>query len=56
MNNKQLAKAITDKLFINGFGEVANRLVMESDNGKDIGGWCRLAVEDQIKEVLDEPT
>ena len=44
MTAQKLAKEIADELFINGFGEVADRLVCEV-NGKDRGGYCREAVE-----------
>jgi hypothetical protein len=46
MTNKaqELAKEIVDELFVNGMGEVADRLVCEV-NGKERGGYCRAAVE-----------
>lgn len=52
--SKELAKQITDELFTNGIGERAKRLVLELEDGKDGGGWCKEAVEDVIERILKE--
>jgi hypothetical protein len=43
---------IVNRLFENGSGEKARRLVLELENGRDGGGWCKDAVRDQIRDVL----
>ena len=49
---KTIAKKIADELFTNGSNEKAKRLVLELENGKDGGGWCKGAVIDIIKKHL----
>jgi hypothetical protein len=49
---EQLAEAITDRLFTNGMGEKARRLVIELEDGREGGDWCRSAVRDQILDAL----
>jgi len=45
---------ILNRLFSNGAGETAKRLVLKLENGRDGGGWCRNAVRDQIRDVLQQ--
>lgn len=47
-----LAKKIAERLFTNGVGDIADRLVLELPGKRDGGGWCRKAAEDRIAEVL----
>ena len=47
-----LAERIARVLFRNGLGHRARRLVLELENGKDGGGWCKQAVIDQIEKIL----
>lgn len=51
MNNKKLQE-LADKaakdLFTNGNGDKADRLVLTSKNGRDLGGWCETVVSDHI--------
>ena len=47
-----LAAQIADRLFVNGDGEEAQRLMLLSPNGKDLGGFCKRAAIDQIMRVL----
>lgn len=52
---ESIRKAIelaTDRLFTNGVGEHAERLVLTSASGKDLGGWCKKAVVDQLIEAI----
>lgn len=56
MNNRELAEAIAKRLFTNGAEQVAERLVLELPGGRDGGGWCQKAAEDQIEKVLNEIT
>ena len=49
---RELAGQIADVLFINGAGEVAERLVLELPGKRDGGGWCRGAIIDQIADKL----
>ncbi len=43
---------ILNRLFTNGAGETAQRLVLKLENGRDGGGWCRDAVRDQLRDAL----
>lgn len=52
----KLARRITKKLFVNGFGDQATRLVLELENGRDGGGWCEEAVVDVIRDTINEKT
>ena len=44
-----LAERIVAALFVSGLGEQADRLVLTSGNGKDLGGWCRQAVVGKLQ-------
>lgn len=48
----QRAEAIASILFCDGLPNEAHRLVLTSITGKDLGGWCRQAVIDQIANAL----
>lgn len=44
---------LVESLFTNGGGEKATRLVlMDDDNGLDLGGLCRAAVRDRILDAI----
>jgi hypothetical protein len=48
-----LVRRIVNRLFVNGCGEKASRLVLRDDvRGRDLGGWCRSAVRDRIIREL----
>lgn len=47
MNEKQVDELV-EKLFRNAFGEQADRLVLMTADGKDLGGWCKKAIKDRI--------
>lgn len=49
---RQAAKELLDQLFVNGFGQEAERLVLMSADGKDLGGWCKQAVLDTVESVF----
>lgn len=49
-----LAERIADRLFTNGIGEKADRLVLELPGKRDGGGWCKEAVRDQIEQMFLE--
>lgn len=51
---RQIAEAIVQRLFVSGGprGELAQRLVLTSSDGRDLGGWCARAVRDLIEEEL----
>lgn len=51
---KQLAAEIARDLFTNGFNERADRLVLTSKNGRDLGGWGEPMVRDRIADKLRE--
>lgn len=53
---ERMAQRIADRLFVNGFGERAERLQLRGVDERDLGGWCRKAAEDQIiAALLDAP-
>lgn len=47
-----LAREITQELFTNGANDRAKRLVLTSENGRDLGGLCENAVVDRIADRL----
>lgn len=53
MDTRKVAQQITNRLFRNGFGKEADRLVLELPGKRDGGGWCRKAAEDKICDALD---
>lgn len=50
----EIADRVVVLLFVNGFGEHADRLVMKKSKQEhgDLGGWSRDAVKTVILEVL----
>ncbi len=50
---QELAKRITNALMRTAFGEQAARLQLRDKNEKDLGGWCRDAVERVVLEELE---
>ena len=54
---EEAAKLIADDLFTTGFGEKADRLVLfqeekSGDKKRDLGGWCKEAVESRVIKIL----
>ena len=49
---KTISRDIVDILFINGFNESANRLILELDDKRNGGGWCKEAATKRIEEYL----
>jgi len=47
-------KKIVADLFINGIGEKADRLVLTSKDGRDLGEWCEQAIVDRVTKGLAE--
>lgn len=55
MNPKpDVATKIAADLFRNGIGEQAHRLVLVDRDDRDLGGWCRQAVVDTIRQRLKQ--
>lgn len=52
IDTRVLAHAIAEQLFTNGVQERAERLVLEGQDKRDLGGWCFRAVVDVIVEQL----
>lgn len=52
MDANELATQITDKIFTNGAGDQAKRLVLELENGRNGGGWSKSAMRDFIRDIL----
>ena len=50
--NRDCAVEIADYLFKTCRGEVAKRLVLETHEGNDEGGWCWSAVVEVILERI----
>lgn len=50
----EIADAIVNDLFTNGFKEHAARLVMLDVHGRDIGGWGCRVIRDRIIAILAE--
>ncbi len=50
--NRALAQKIADRLFKDGFGREADRLVMVRAE-RCGAGWCKGAVVDQIEDALN---
>ena len=48
MTPEMVANEILDKLFTNGAGEEADRLVLTKNNGKNLGGLCRASAYTEI--------
>lgn len=54
----KIASAIVKRLFTNGHGQKADRLVLTKDgvnNGRNLGGWSQQGALSQIIEVLLTP-
>lgn len=51
---RALARQIAERLFINGAGEKADRLMLVDEDDKDLGGWCEGAVVDQAASAIEE--
>lgn len=49
---REIARAVAAELMRNGNGDSAKRLVLELENGRDGGGWCRAAVESRVEAVV----
>lgn len=51
---QRLAERIAIRLFTNGAGAVADRLVLTIDTPakRDLGGWCFGAVVDQVRDAI----
>ncbi len=56
MNNKQIAEAIAEELFVNGQGDRADRLALMKSQGTDperyLGGWSKSAAISVIEQAL----
>ena len=52
MNAKLVAIKCVKRLFVNGMGSHAERLVLMSKDGKDLGGWCLNSVQETIREEI----
>jgi len=43
-----------DRLFVNGWGQRGERLVITSAGGRDLGGWFKRAIVDRLAEALSK--
>ena len=46
---------LVEDLFVNGFGDRAETLTLTTAGGDDVGGWCRGAIVDRIREMIALP-
>jgi hypothetical protein len=56
MSEARIVSAATEcvnQLFINGQGQRAERLVLTSQDGRDLGGWGRGPVIDHVVEAIE---
>jgi hypothetical protein len=55
---KSIAHKAAEKLFVNGYGDRATRLVLVDESngepGRDLGGLCEWAAKDVIARVIEE--
>jgi len=51
---REIAMQLADDLFTDGWGNKAQRLVMELASGKPGGGWCHAAVVDRLAKGLEQ--
>lgn len=51
--SRALAREAVEYLFVNGAGSKAERLVLTSKDGRDLGGWGKPAVLDRIALAID---
>lgn len=47
-----MANELVESLFVNGGGDVAERLVLTDAAKRDLGGWCRGAIRDRVLALL----
>jgi hypothetical protein len=47
-----LADRLVSDLFVNGSGEQAHRLVLTTEDGRELGGWGQRPVRDRIVSAL----
>jgi hypothetical protein len=52
-SNRKLALRIAERLFTNGYREVAERLIIELPGKRDGGGWGFYPAVDQIEDILN---
>jgi len=55
VTKNQLAKKITDALFTGGLGERAHSLVLQMEDGEDIGAWGWSSVYCLIVRAIADP-
>lgn len=51
---RRAAELAATELFTNGRGEVADRLVLTSAAGHDLGGWCYRFAVDEIESAIEK--
>jgi hypothetical protein len=49
----KLAQTIVDDLYTNGQGDEADRLVLMSKAGQDLGGWGKLPLYHRLAQLLE---
>jgi hypothetical protein len=54
MKTKERAMQIAERLFTNGAGEKAYRLVLMTHDGRDLGGWGVGPAADVIERAIEE--
>jgi hypothetical protein len=54
--DRAIAEQIAAELFVNGSGEKARRLVLELEDGRNGGGWCKEAIVDRVADAIERLT
>ena len=47
-----LAEKIIEGLFINGYGEKAERIALKDKEERDLGGWCTVAAISIVDRII----
>ena len=51
---EEMIETAVDELFRNGAGQEAERLVLTTREGRDLGGWCKSVIRDKITGLIAE--
>ncbi len=52
MKSDEIAARIVADIMVNGIGQKADRLVLVTDHGINLGGWGKLPLADRIAGIL----
>jgi len=52
MTDREIASEVVTELMTNGFGDIADRLVLVTSDGRELGGWSRKGLVFHIEAVF----